>query len=132
MSERIPMQVGELLPEELRLLVEHLPFDLTFVDEHHTVRWYSPHRIFERSPCDIGKDVATCHSPATRPHVERIMSELQSGRRDSAEFLTEHDARPVSVRYLALRDADGAYRGMFEIAQLVGDVWPAADQPAAG
>ncbi len=129
MNDALPMHVGALLPSELRLLLESLPFDMTYVDEQRIVRWYSPHRLFKRMPEDIGKDVLACHSPATRAEVDRLMSELESGWRDSAEFLTSCDAGPASVRYLALRDAEGTYRGTLEIAVLIADVAP--ETPAA-
>lgn len=130
MPEPIPMHVGELLPHEVRLILESMPLDLTFVDENRIVRWYSPYRLFKRRPEDIGKDVVTCHSPATRGHVDRLMSELESGWRDSAEFLTHSDSGETSVRYLALRDGEGIYRGTLEIAVLIADLVPPTARPS--
>lgn len=129
MSDKVPMQVGELLPAELRLMLESLPFDMTYVDENRIVRWYSPYRLFKRQPSDIGKNVVDCHS-VSRPEVDRLMSELESGWRDSAEFLTNSDAGPTSVRYLALRDADGVYKGTLEVAVLLSTVCPEGPKPA--
>lgn len=130
MSDPIPMHVGELLPREVRLILESMPLDMTFVDENRIVRWYSPYRLFKRRPEDIGKDVIMCHSLATRGNVDRLMSEFESGWRDSAEFLTHSDAGETSVRYLALRDAEGVYRGTLEIAVLIADLVPPTARPA--
>ena len=117
-SEPIRLENGVLTLEQLVLLLDTLPLDLTFIDEDGTVRFYSKsHRIFARAPGDIGAHVEACHSPATRPGVAQVISELASGWRDSADFLVEKDGRPVSVRYLPVRDSSGAHRGILEIAQ---------------
>jgi len=121
------MDVGRLLPDEVRLILGALPLDLTFVDATNTVRWYSPHRIFDRQPGDVGRDVIQCHSDASRPGVARLIDELRDGIRDVAEFLEQSKGKLVQVRYFALRDDDGAYRGVLEVAQQVADVWPQAD-----
>lgn len=117
MDETIPEGAGALTPEQAGLVFGALPLDLTFVDGSGRVAWYSPYRIFDRAPSDIGRDVVECHSAATRPRVARLMSELASGWRDSAEFLSEKDGRAVEVVYLALRDAGGAYRGVLEVCR---------------
>ena len=129
MSDAIPVEVGELLPDEVRLILGSLPLDLTYVDEADTVRWYSPHRIFNRQPSDIGRNVIECHSEGTRSGVGRLMAELRDGIRDVAEFLEMSKGRYVQVRYFALRDAEGVYRGVLEVAQEVADVWPEVPQP---
>ena len=129
MSESIPMEVGELLPDDVRAILGVLPLDLTFVDADDRIRWYSPHRIFNREPSDIGRDVMACHSESTRPGVSRLIHELRDGIRDVAEFLEQSKGRLVQARYFALRDAGGVYRGVLEVAQAVGDVWPEADAP---
>ena len=118
----IRLDNGALSLEQLLLMLDSLPMDLTFIDEHGAVRFYSSYRIFERLPETIGTDVVACHAPATRPRVAQLISELASGWRDSAEFLTEKDGRAVSVRYLAVRDSDGTHRGVLEIAQYLDEV----------
>jgi hypothetical protein len=113
----IPLDTGALTPEQVRLVLNELQLDVTFVDEHNVIRYYSERfRIFNRAPEDIGTDVVGCHSPGTRSRVERLLSELASGWRDSAEFLEKKGERLVDVRYVALRDETGTYRGCLEIA----------------
>jgi DUF438 domain-containing protein len=130
MSEALAMHVGELLPDDVRAILGVLPVDLTFVDADNVVRWYSPHRIFDRRPSDIGRDVVMCHSEATRPAVGRLIAELRDGIRDVAEFLERSHGRLVQVRYFALRDEKGLFRGVLEMAQEIRDVWPDAEAPA--
>ena len=118
----IRLDNGDVSVEQLLLLLGALPLDLTFIDEHGMVRFYSKYRIFERTPETIGRDVVACHSTATRPQVSQLMSELASGWRDSADFLEMKDGRPVSVRYLAVKDESGEHRGVLEIAQYVDEI----------
>lgn len=117
MDETTAGGAGALTPQQVELVFGALPFDMTFVDEAGRVAWYSPYRIFKRVHSDIGRDVVACHSPATRPQVTRLMSELATGWRDGAEFLSEKDGRAVEVVYTALRDAAGTYRGVLEVCR---------------
>lgn len=114
----IPLEVGSLPAEVVRLMLDELPLDLTFVDAQRRVRYYSgKYRIFSRTPEIIGTDVVECHSPASQGRVARLLSELESGWRDDAEFLEMHDGRPVHVRYAALRDGEGEYLGTLEVVR---------------
>lgn len=121
-EDSIRLDTGALTPDQVRLVLDLLPLDLTFVDEQGLVRFYSErYRIFSRTPDVIGTAVTDCHSPGARPRIARLISELETGWRDDAEFLVEHDGRLVRVRYLAVRDDDGGYRGCLEVAQYVED-----------
>ncbi len=64
-ENQIPLKVGSLTPEQIALIFTHLPVDVTFVDEGNDVRFYSggKHRVFERTPDIIGRNVMNCHSP---------------------------------------------------------------------
>ena len=87
------------------------------------MRFYSEgYRIFRRSPEDIGRDAVECHSPATRSYVSQLFSEFATGWRDTAEFVEQKDGRMVSVKYIAVRDSDGTYRGVLEIAQYLDEL----------
>ncbi len=119
----VPLPVGRLTPEQLALLFTNLPVDVTYVDENDEVRFYSEgHRIFPRSPEIIGRKVINCHPPKSVHVVQKIVDEFRAGTRDVAEFWLDFRGRFVHIRYLALRDADGAYRGVLEVAQDVTDI----------
>ncbi|HDR06720.1 MAG TPA: DUF438 domain-containing protein [Candidatus Coatesbacteria bacterium] len=113
------LSTGALTPEQLDLLLTHLPVDLTFVDEKDEVRYYSAgrERIFPRSPAVIGRRVQNCHPPDSVEVVERIVASFKSGEKDSAEFWLNIGGRLVYIRYFAVRDAAGAYRGVLEVSQ---------------
>ncbi len=117
--DAIPLDTGLLTLEQVNLLLTHLPVDLTFVDENDTVRYYSEgkERIFPRSPGVIGREVQNCHPPKSLHLVNRILEAFRNGTRDVAEFWIEMQGRFIHIRYFALRDAQGHYKGCLEVSQ---------------
>ena len=115
----INLSVGTLTPEQINLMLTHLPVDMTFVDEYDEVRYYSAgaERIFPRSPGIIGRNVNNCHPPASVHVVEQIVNAFRSGQKDSAEFWIELKGRFLHIRYFAVRDASGTYKGTVEVSQ---------------
>jgi len=115
----IPLSVGALTPAQLDLMLKALPVDVTFVDEHDQVRYFSQgrERIFPRSPAIIGRAVQNCHPPQSVDRVQRIVADFRAGRRDVAEFWIQMHGMFIHIRYFALRDADGTYRGTLEVSQ---------------
>jgi len=115
----LPLDTGLLTLEQINLVLRHLPVDITFVDEHDKVRYFSQslERIFERTPAIIGREVQNCHPPQSVDRVQRILDDFRSGKRDVAEFWINMGPRFVHIRYFAVRDAAGAYRGTIEVTQ---------------
>ncbi len=118
-SDALTLDTGVLSPEQVNLLLKHLPVDITFVDEDDRVAYFSSgsERIFARSPGIIGRKVQNCHPPDTVHVVNRILEALRSGERDSAEFWIDLHGRFVDIRYFAVRDSEGTYRGCIEVSQ---------------
>jgi uncharacterized protein len=110
---------GRLTPEQIDLMLTRLPVDISFVDETDTVVYYSatPERIFPRTPGVIGRKVQNCHPPKSLDVVERILKAFRAGERDSSEFWIDLHGRFIHIRYFALRDAAGAYKGALEVSQ---------------
>jgi len=113
------LDTGALTAEQIDLMLTHLPVDISFVDENDTVRYYSAtaERIFPRSPGVIGRKVQNCHPPKSVDVVERILAAFRSGERDEAAFWIESQGRFIHIRYFAMRDKRGAYRGALEVTQ---------------
>jgi DUF438 domain-containing protein len=113
------LTTGELSLDQLNLVLTHLPVDLSFVDESDTVRFYSegPERIFPRSPAVIGRKVQNCHPPKSVHMVQDILDSFRSGKQSVAEFWIQLRGRFIHIRYLAIRDKIGTYRGCLEVAQ---------------
>jgi hypothetical protein len=88
-------------------------------DEDDRVAYYSegPERIFPRSPAIIGREVRNCHPPKSVHLVNQILDAFKSGSRDTAEFWIELGGKFVYIRYFAVRDAGGHYRGCLEVSQ---------------
>jgi len=113
------LDTGRMTLEQINLMLTHLPVDLTFVDENDRVAYYSegPERIFPRSSAIIGREVRNCHPPKSVHLVNQILDAFKSGSRDTAEFWIELGGKFIYIRYFAVRDADGYYRGCLEVSQ---------------
>lgn len=124
MQEQISLDTGVLTPEQINLMLTNLPVDVTFVDENDEVRYFTQgkHRIFDRSPAIIGRAVTQCHPPQSVHRVQIILDEFRSGQRDLAEFWIQAGEAFVHIRYFALRDEGGAYRGCIEVSQEVSHI----------
>ena len=81
--EQLKLDTGVLTPEQLNLVLTHLPFDISFVDEKNKVRYYSQgkERIFPRSPGIIGRDVQNCHPPGSVDVVNKIVAAFKRVRK---------------------------------------------------
>jgi len=115
----LEMNVGALSLEQVNLILTHLPVELSFVDENDMVRFYSnqPHKIFARTPDAIGRKVQNCHPPTSVHLVNQILADFRAGKNNVAEFWIPFGEMFVHIRYFAIRDAKGAYRGSLEVVQ---------------
>jgi PAS domain S-box-containing protein len=120
----LSLDTGQLTLQQINLMLKHLPVDISFVDENDELRYYSdtPERIFTRTPAVIGRKVQNCHPPKSVHVVERILDAFRSGSKDVAEFWIEMHGRFVHIRYFAMRDKEGRYRGTLEVSQDVTDI----------
>jgi DUF438 domain-containing protein len=114
-----PLTTGDLTLSQINLMLTSLPVDITFVDENDTVRYFSdtPERIFKRTPAIIGRKVQNCHPPASVDKVLAIVEDFRAGKRDMAEFWIQMGGKFIFIRYFAMRDAAGNYRGTLEVSQ---------------
>lgn len=115
----INLGTGLLNASQIALMLNNLPVDITFVDEHDEVRYFSgaKHRIFPRSKAIIGRKVQNCHPPESVHIVNEIVEAFRSGKKDSAEFWIQMKSRFIHIRYFALRDESGQYKGTIEVSQ---------------
>ena len=120
----IPLNVGALTAEQIANMFTHLPVDVTFVDAGNDVRFYTggEHRIFERTPDVIGRNVLNCHHPDSVQIVFKILEDFRAGTRDTAEFWIQTkpigpDSRFIHIRYYAVRDPQGKFLGTLEVTQ---------------
>ncbi len=116
---QLDLRTGLLSLEQLNLMLTTLPVDISLVDENDEVRFYSDgkDRLFPRSPAVIGRKVQNCHPPKSVATVQRILDAFRAGQKDLAEFWLELGGKFIHIRYFALRDAAGRYRGTLEMMQ---------------
>jgi PAS domain S-box-containing protein len=123
-SVLLHLDTGTLSPEEVNLILNALPVEVTYVDENDTVRYFNRprERTFLRPPAVIGRKVQKCHPPASLHRVQRILDDFRAGKRDVAEFWIQMQGRFIHIRYFPLWDERGAYRGALEVVQDVTDI----------
>ena len=84
----LELHEGYLSREEIDAILQTLPIDISFVDKHNRLRYYSlgRERIFVRTRTTLGRPVAYCHPPRSVHIVKKIIEEFKAGRRDKAGF----------------------------------------------
>jgi len=115
----LQMQTGKMTLEQVNLMLTHLSLDISFIDENDNVLYYSdvPERIFPRSPGVIGRNVKNCHPPRSQNIVFKILDAFKKGTKDVAEFWFDMKGKFIYIRYFAVRDKEGKYRGTLEVSQ---------------
>jgi len=115
---------GFLKLEQMKLVMNNLPFDITFVDENDVVRYFSEgkERAFVRTRAIIGRKVQNCHPQKSAHIVEKILSDFKEAKRDVAEFWLSLGQKMVHIRYFALRDEEGKYAGTLEVTQEISKI----------
>lgn len=117
-------ETGELDLEQVLMIFNALPVDMTFVDEHNKVRYFSrpKDRFFPRSPAIIGRDVDKCHPPESVHVVHQIVESFRSGNRDTATFWINLKGKMILIQYFALRNSEGEYKGVLEVSQDITEI----------
>lgn len=135
LPENIETTVGELKNEfsggivrlpsgsfninELTLLLNTIPADITFVDKNDKVKFFTQgkHRVFDRNRAILGRDVRMCHPPHSMHIVDQILNDFKSGKESSAPFWIQMGGKFIYITYLPLRDKDNNYMGTIEFSQ---------------
>ena len=118
-EEKLNVTTGQLTLEQINLIYQHMPVDLSYVDENELVCFYTDtkHRVFPRSKDVIGRDVKNCHPKASVHIVEEIIKKFRSGEQDKAEFWINKPDLFIYIIYYAVRDENGKFRGVLEMMQ---------------
>lgn len=120
----IQFPTGELSVEQAELVFNHLPVDITFVDENDEVRYFSTpkHRIFPRTAAIIGRKIQNCHPPESVSVVDRIVDSFKKGEKEVASFWLHMGSKYVLIQYFAVRDKENKYRGVLEVSQEISEI----------
>ena len=110
---------GNLSLEELKMMINKLPLDITYVDQNDRVKFFSnpEERFFPRSKAIIGRTVQNCHPPESVHIVEKILAAFKSGEKDKARFWIQMKGKFILIEYYALRNENGDYKGTIEVSQ---------------
>lgn len=123
-DDLLDLHTGSLTLEQIILIFSHLPVDITYVDEHNKVRFFSnpPHRIFPRTTAVIGRDVNNCHPHESVHVVEKIVESFKNGSQHHADFWINMRGKKILIQYFAVRDKKGLYRGVMEVSQEITEI----------
>ena len=120
----INLGTGSVSIEQIKMMFNHLPVDITYVDENDEVKYFSTpkHRIFPRTVAVIGRKVHHCHPPESVHIVEQIVESFKNGKKDEAAFWIKMGPNFVLIKYFAVRDEQKKYRGVLEVSQEVSEI----------
>ena len=120
----INLGTGILNAEQIKLIFNHLPVDITYVDEHDKVQYFytPPKRIFPRTVAIIGREVKNCHQPESVHVVEKIVESFRSGEKNQASFWIKMKGDFLLIQYFAVRDQSGNYKGVIEVSQEISEI----------
>lgn len=120
----LDLETGMLSVEQIVLLFNHLPVDITYVDENDRVQFFSQpkDRFFTRSKSIIGRTVQNCHPHESVYMVEKIVDAFRKGEKDDASFWIQMKGKFILIKYFAIRDKDGIFRGTLEVSQDITDI----------
>ncbi len=123
-NNEIDLDTGQITIEQIKLLFNHLPVDITFVDENNKVRYFSApkKRIFPRTKSVIGRDVHNCHPPESVHVVEEIIESFRNGKKDVASFWINIRGERLLIQYFAIRGENGNYKGVAEVSQEITEI----------
>lgn len=120
----VDLETGKLTVEQIKFLFNHIPVDITFVDENDKVVYFSApkKRIFPRTKSIIGRDVHNCHPPESVHVVDQIVKSFRSGNKNVASFWINMKGQKLLIQYFAIRDEKGIYKGVVEVSQEITEI----------
>ncbi len=121
----VKLPTGELTVEQIAAIFNHLPVDITFVDENDQVKFFSTpkKRIFPRTKSIIGRKVQNCHPPDSVHIVNKIVNSFRQGKKDRAVFwIQTRLGQFILIQYFAVRNEQGKYLGTLEVTQEVSEI----------
>ncbi len=115
---------GKLTLQQAIMMLNHLPVDMTFVDENDEVRYFSnpDHRVFTRSKAIIGRKVENCHPPSSVHVVKNLVESFRKGQKTKESFWINMGPRTILIQYFALHDTKGTFRGTLEVSQDITEI----------
>ena len=126
----LPFGGGYLSLKEANLILNHLPFEITFIDKNDLFKYFNTsiaieNKLFPRVPSAIGRHVKMCHPPRSLDIVMTLIDDLKHKRRTSESmWFHRSDGRFAYVTYIGVFDDQDQYMGVLEY---VHDIAPLLD-----
>lgn len=126
----LPFGGGYLSLKEANLILNHLPFEITFIDKNDLFKYFNTsmaieNKLFPRVPSAIGRHVKMCHPPRSLDMVMTLIDDLKHKRRTSESmWFHRSDDRFAYVTYIGVFDDQDQYMGVLEY---VHDIAPLLD-----
>ena len=101
----LPFGGGYLSLKEANLSLNHLPFEITFIDKNDLFKYFNTsiaieNKLFPRVPSAIGRHVKMCHPPRSLDMVMTLIDDLKHKRRTSESmWFHRSDGRFAYVTY---------------------------------
>lgn len=123
-ASRVDMSTGSLTLEQVEVMINTLPIDITFVDAADKVAFFSnsSERIFPRSVAIIGRNVRNCHPPESVHMVETIINDFKNNIKNQENFWLQRNNLFILIQYFAVRNKKGEYIGTLEVSQEVSHI----------
>ena len=112
--------IENLSEQEIEGILEAIPLEIVFADKDDIVQFWNRHetRVLLKPPVSqIGKPVQDCHPKGSVHKVNQIISDIRSGRKESARFWMDYKERKYYYCYFPVRDKVGEYLGILETVQ---------------
>jgi DUF438 domain-containing protein len=114
----------------VKAIFETLPVELTIIDAKDEVIGWNKHenRLFKRPDSSMGLNFRECHPKESLDKVEKIVTEMKSGKRDKARFWIDMGVKEdtkkhkILIEFFALRDEAGVYLGCMECTRDVEEI----------
>lgn len=102
--------------DQLAAAFDHLEADVTYIDDHEIVVYFSPFRIFNRPASILGESMFNCHSPRSFGAINEMLDAFKAGTKDKVSHsdVDAKNGRKVQVCYQAMRNPEGTYLGCLE------------------
>lgn len=129
-EDDLPFGGGYLSLKEANLILNHLPFEITFIDKNDLFKYFNTsiaieNKLFPRVPSAIGRHVKMCHPPRSLDMVMTLIDDLKHKRRASESmWFHRSDGRFAYVTYIGVFDDQDQYMGVLEY---VHDIAPLLD-----
>lgn len=127
----VQLDRGVLTVDQLNLLLNSMPFEVTYADSNNQFIYYNHHieredMLAKRHPSQVGNPLQGCHPDYTHKNVSYVIQQLRANNMDvvRVHVPTHGPDKFVVHNYQGLRDEDGTYLGINEYVQ---DIQPVID-----